>query len=176
MKPVRDSLNKFLRVFEGMVLTLRHVGRPKVTIKYPYERRPVSPRLRGNFYLKWNEEKERLNCTGCNKCAQACPTDVISMNKFATGVDEFVMDLGRCMFCGLCVEACPYDSLYSNDRYEFATTKQEGCVFRIEDLAQGGAENVARNAKTLHDIVAAKAARRAARSEGASADSEEGAE
>ncbi|HCE01529.1 MAG TPA: hypothetical protein DER07_10865, partial [Armatimonadetes bacterium] len=65
------------------------------------------------------------------------------------GVDEFVMDLGRCMFCNLCVEACPFDAIYMGDRYEFAVTEKEGSVLRIVDLAQGGPENARRNVETL---------------------------
>lgn len=153
MNPLRTLLGGLWRIFLGMGLTLKTFFRPKVTIRYPYERRPVSPRYRGMFYLKWNEEKQRLNCVGCTLCAQACPTDVISMNKVGkgttAGVDEFVMDLGRCMFCNLCVEACPFDAIYMGDQYEFAVTEKEGSVLRIVDLAQGGPENARRNVETL---------------------------
>jgi NADH-quinone oxidoreductase chain I len=149
---LRDALS----IGQGMWVTLSNYFRPKVTIKYPYQRRPIPERYRGMFYLKWDAQKQRLNCTGCLRCARACPTDVISMNKVGNGVDEFRMDLGRCMFCNLCVEACPYDAIHMGGDYEFATTEREACVKLLDDLAQGGKMNADINRQTLYRAQAAK--------------------
>jgi NADH-quinone oxidoreductase chain I len=145
-------------LFFGMLVTWRNLWRPKITVRYPYERRPVPPRYRGLFYLKWNEEKQRLNCVGCTLCAQACPTDVISMVKVGkgthAGVSEFTMDLGRCMFCNLCVEACPFDAIYMGPVYELASERRDSALFRIVDLAQGGEEAVRKNIETVQRLMA----------------------
>lgn len=142
----------------GMLVTWRNLWRHKTTIRYPYQRRPVPPRYRGLFYLKWNEQKQRLNCVGCTLCAQACPTDVISMVKLGkgtnAGVSEFTMDLGRCMFCNLCVEACPFDAIYMGPVYELASEQREAALFRIADLAQGGEEAVRVNIETIQRLMA----------------------
>lgn len=163
--PKRTKYNPFVyfveglvTLFDGMVVTWRNLWRPKVTVRYPYERRPVPPRYRGLFYLKWNEEKGRLNCVGCTLCAQACPTNVISMVKIGkgqnAGVSEFTMDLGRCLFCNLCVEACPFDAIYMGPAYELASERRDACVFRIADLAQGGEEAVRKNIETVMRLMA----------------------
>src|SRR5579859_503295 len=112
-----DFCTGFASFFQGMWVTaVNLVARRKVTLQYPYERREVSPRYRGLFYLPYDPEAKRLKCTGCTLCEQACPTNVISMVKLASGkhggVSEFDMDLGRCMFCNLCIEACPFEAIY----------------------------------------------------------------
>ncbi len=167
----------FLNILRGMSVTLANFGAPKVTVQYPRQRRRVSPRYRGMFYLKWNPEKERLNCVGCTLCAQACPTDVITMHKVGkgtdAGVDEFTMDLGRCMFCELCVEACPFDAIYMGQEYEFATYQRDQCVVTIDALAQGGSANVRLNNETLERLRREAEQKRAAKGEGHDAESKD---
>ena len=47
---------------------------------------------------------------GCKACADACPTDAITIN------GDVTIDLGRCLFCTDCQEACPEDAIgYSTD-------------------------------------------------------------
>ena len=160
MKGLLRLVRGFIDIVIGMLLTFRTMFRPKVTLRYPYERRPVGERYRGMFYLKWNEQKQRLNCVGCGRCEQACPTHVITMSKVGKGVDEFHMDLGRCMFCNLCVEACPYDAIHMGGQYEFAVEPQDGCVMHIRELAQGGIEHAETNIAAVH--AATEAAEKAA--------------
>lgn len=153
MNPLVYFIDGLSTLFLGMLVTWRNLWRPKITVRYPYQRRPVPPRYRGLFYLKWNEEKQRLNCVGCTLCAQACPTDVISMVKLGkgtnAGVSEFTMDLGRCMFCNLCVEACPFDAIFMGPVYELASEQRDVALLRIVDLAQGGEKAVCKNIETI---------------------------
>src|SRR5690348_11590727 len=149
------------------VTVINLVARPKITLQYPYQRPKVSPRYRGLFYLPYDEEAKRLKCTGCTLCEQACPTNVISMTKLGAGkhggVSEFNMDLGRCMFCNLCIEACPFDAIYMGPAYELASTNRDASKFDIAGLAQGGAEAVERNNRTITALLAAEAEEKAAK-------------
>ena len=156
----------FRSIFRGMAVTFRNlVGREKITVQYPYERVTVSPRYRGLFYLPYDEEAGRLKCVGCTLCAQACPTDVITMNKLGAGkhagVDEFTMDLGRCMFCNLCIEACPFDAIHMGPEYELSSSVRNASVFDIVMLTPGGKDAVERNNINISAALAEEAARKA---------------
>ena len=41
-----------LEIVSGMWLTLKYFFKPKVTINYPYEKGPISPRFRGEHVLR----------------------------------------------------------------------------------------------------------------------------
>jgi NADH-quinone oxidoreductase subunit I len=141
-------------VFQGLGVTLANLLlRRKVTLQYPYVRPAVALRYRGLFYLPFDEDAGRLRCVGCTLCAQACPTKVITMKNLGAGkhagVSEFAMDLGRCMFCNLCIEACPFDAIHMGSEFELASDDRAASMFRIADLAVGGADVVERNRATI---------------------------
>ncbi len=175
---IKEFVTGFLSVLKGMGVTLKNlVLREKITVQYPYERVTVSPRYRGLFYLPFDEDAGKLKCVGCTLCAQACPTNVITMNKVVagknSGVDQFTMDLGRCMFCNLCVEACPFEAIFMGPEYELASSRRDVSLFRIQDLAQGGKAAVERNNATLSAAAEAEAAAKAARAAAAAKPAEE---
>ena len=108
-----------LGIAKGMLMTLRSLFRPPVTIQYPEQVRHMPPRARTN--LLWFEER----CTGRSTCPQACPVGCIlvatspredgTLNK-----DRYEIDFRLCMFCGLCVEACPYQAIQAGGRFDDA--------------------------------------------------------
>lgn len=166
MSGLRAFVAGFVAVFRGLGVTVHNlVARPKVTLQYPYVKPKVSPRYRGLFYLPYDPEQRRLKCVGCTLCAQACPTKVISMKKLGAGkhagVSEFTMDLGRCMFCNLCIEACPFDAIRMGPEYELAAYTRDASVFRIADLAEGGAQAATQNVATIEAALKDEAGSRA---------------
>jgi NADH-quinone oxidoreductase subunit I len=108
-----------LGVLRGMLVTLRHLARPPITVDYPETRRDVPVRARTN--LIWFEER----CTGCSTCAQACPDGCILVQTTpredgSLHIDRYEIDFRICMYCGLCTEACPYQAIQSGGRYDDA--------------------------------------------------------
>ncbi|HJM88706.1 MAG TPA: NADH-quinone oxidoreductase subunit I [Dehalococcoidia bacterium] len=106
-------------IVRGMMMTLRHIVRPPITVNYPEIERNVPVRARTN--LLWFEER----CTGCSTCAQACPDGCILVETAPRedGTMEIVryeIDFRICMYCGLCTEACPYQAIQAGGRYDDA--------------------------------------------------------
>lgn len=110
-------------IAKGLVITIKHLFRRKVTIKYPEQKREFSPVYRGQHMLK-RDEFGRENCTACGMCAVACPAEAITMTAAERKKGEenlyreekyasiYEINMLRCIFCGLCEEACPKDAIY----------------------------------------------------------------
>lgn len=47
-------------------------------------------------------------CTGCTKCAKACPVDAIPYTPY----EQHVIDVEKCVKCGLCVSECKFDAIH----------------------------------------------------------------
>jgi Ni,Fe-hydrogenase III small subunit/NAD-dependent dihydropyrimidine dehydrogenase PreA subunit len=60
---------------------------------------------------------------GCRDCAEACPTDAITID--GKGLR---LDLGRCLFCTDCVEACPERAINYTQDFRLAARKREDLV------------------------------------------------
>ena len=59
--------------------------------------------------------------TGCTACAEACPTDAISL-------DPLKLDLGKCLFCPACTEACPAGAIQYKPDYAQSFRNREDLI------------------------------------------------
>ncbi|MDE0275116.1 MAG: NADH-quinone oxidoreductase subunit I, partial [Defluviicoccus sp.] len=59
-------------LLSGMALTLRYFFKPKVTVNYPFEKGPLSPRFRGEHALRRYPNGEE-RCIACKLCEAICP-------------------------------------------------------------------------------------------------------
>lgn len=110
-------------IFKGMMVTLKHMFKKKVTISYPEQTRPFSPVYRG-LHMLMRDEQGRERCTACGLCALSCPAEAITMKAAERKPDElhlyreekyaeiYEINMLRCIFCGLCEEACPKEAIY----------------------------------------------------------------
>ncbi len=64
-----SNIKKFflLEIFYGLFLTLKYFFKPKVTLNYPYEKGPISPRFRGEHALRRYPNGEE-RCIACKLC------------------------------------------------------------------------------------------------------------
>jgi NADH-quinone oxidoreductase subunit I len=88
-----------------------------VTIYYPEEKRPYSPRLRAKHRIMRRDDGTP-RCVACMLCETACPDDciyIVAEESDDPSVEKqpkrFEIDILRCCFCGLCVKACPEDAI-----------------------------------------------------------------
>ena len=67
-----------VEIMAGMASTFREMFRPKVTINYPYERAPLSPRFKGEHALRRYPNGEE-RCIACKLCEVICPALAITI-------------------------------------------------------------------------------------------------
>ena len=71
---LRDFLSSFmlLELFKGMAVTGRYMFRRKITVQFPEEKTPASPRFRGLHALRRYDNGEE-RCIACKLCEAVCP-------------------------------------------------------------------------------------------------------
>ncbi|EHQ52436.1 NADH dehydrogenase subunit I [Ectothiorhodospira sp. PHS-1] len=114
---IRQFFKTFLlwELLLGLKLTGRHMFARKITVQYPDETTPVSPRFRGLHALRRYPNGEE-RCIACKLCEAVCPALAITIESEARDdgtrrTTRYDIDLFKCIFCGFCEEACPVDSI-----------------------------------------------------------------
>ncbi len=126
----------------GMSLTLRYFFRPKVTLNYPFEKGPLSPRFRGEHALRRYPSGEE-RCIACKLCEAICPAQAITIEaeERADGsrrTTRYDINMVKCIYCGLCEEACPVDAIVEGPNFEYATENREELLYDKEKLLANG--------------------------------------
>ncbi len=99
----------------GLAITLSAFFREPVTINYPFEKGPISPRFRGEHVLRRYPNGEE-RCIACKLCEAICPAQAITIEA-ETRADgsrrttRYDIDMTKCIYCGFCQEACPVDAI-----------------------------------------------------------------
>ena len=120
----------------GMALTLRYMFRKKITINYPFEKGPLSPRFRGEHALRRYPNGEE-RCIACKLCEAICPAQAITIEAEprpdgSRRITRYDIDMVKCIYCGLCEEACPVDaSLKAQTSNIPPKTARSFCTTRI---------------------------------------------
>ena len=136
----------------GMALTLRYFFKRKVTINYPYEKGPISPRFKGEHALRRYPNGEE-RCIACKLCEAVCPAQAITIEAEpredgSRRTTRYDIDMTKCIYCGLCEEACPVDAIVEGPNFEFATETREELFYDKDKLLANGARwerEIARN-------------------------------
>lgn len=141
---LKDFFKSFLLIelFKGMALTGRYAFRPKVTLQYPEEKTPLSPRFRGlHAQRRYPDGEER--CIACKLCEAVCPAMAITIEaaERADGTrrtTRYDIDLTKCIFCGFCEEACPVDAIVETHILEYHGEKRGDLYFTKDMLLAVG--------------------------------------
>lgn len=131
-----------LDIIKGMGKTLSYLFKKKVTLNYPYEKGPLSPRFRGEHVLRRYPNGEE-RCIACKLCEVICPAQAITIEAEeredgARKATIYNIDMTKCIYCGLCQEACPVDAIVEGPNFEFATETREELFYTKEKLLENG--------------------------------------
>jgi len=144
LERVRDYFNTFLLVElgKGLALTGRHLFARKITIQFPEEKTPVSPRFRGLHALRRYPNGEE-RCIGCKLCEAVCPALAITIETAERAdntrrTTRYDIDLTKCIFCGFCEESCPVDSIVETHILEYHGEKRGDLYYTKEMLLAVG--------------------------------------
>src|ERR1700704_6565528 len=122
---IRDFFLTFLlfELVKGMMLTGRHLFARKITVQFPEEKTPQSPRFRGLHALRRYPNGEE-RCIACKLCEAVCPAHAITIetdvgNDGLRRTTRYDINLFKSIYCGFCEEACPVDAIVETRLYEY---------------------------------------------------------
>jgi NADH-quinone oxidoreductase subunit I len=127
---------------QGLAVTLRYLFAPKITIMYPEEKTPMSPRFRGLHALRRYPNGEE-RCIACKLCEAVCPALAITIESAeredgSRRTTRYDIDLTKCIFCGFCEEACPVDAIVETHVLEYHGETRGDLYYTKEMLLANG--------------------------------------
>ena len=140
-----------IELLRGMMLTGRHLFARKITVQFPEEKTPQSPRFRGLHALRRYPNGEE-RCIACKLCEAVCPALAITIEseQRADGTrrtTRYDIDLTKCIFCGFCEESCPVDSIVETRILEYHGEQRGDLVYTKSMLLAIGDQHEAQIAK-----------------------------
>jgi NADH-quinone oxidoreductase subunit I len=156
-----SSISSVIKTFtlwellKGLRVTLRNLFVKKVTIQYPEEKSPQSPRFRGLHALRRYPNGEE-RCIACKLCQAVCPAAAITIESDVADdgtrrTTRYDIDLFKCIYCGFCEEACPVDAIVETRIFEYHMEKRGENIMTKDKLLAIGDEYA-------HSIAADRAA------------------
>ncbi len=144
MSAVRNLTKTFLltELLQGLRVTLRNLFVTKVTIEYPEEKTPQSPRFRGlHAQRRYANGEER--CIACKLCETVCPALAIPIESDVADdgtrrTTRYDIDLFKCIYCGFCEEACPVDAIVETRIHEYHMENRGENIMTKEKLLAVG--------------------------------------
>ena len=144
LSTIKDFVSSFmlLELLKGLKVTGRHFFKRKITIQFPEEKTPLSPRFRGLHALRRYENGEE-RCIACKLCEAVCPAMAITIESEVREdgtrrTNRYDIDLTKCIFCGFCEESCPVDSIVETHILEYHGEKRGDLYFTKDMLLAVG--------------------------------------
>ena len=137
---IRYYIQSFLLIdiLKGLKLTGKYFFKKKITIQFPEEFTPTSPRFRGLLALRRYPNGEE-RCIACKLCEAVCPALAITIESEprADGsrrTTKYDIDMFKCINCGLCEESCPVDSIVVTPIQHYHMDKRGQNIMTKENL------------------------------------------
>ncbi len=132
----------FWELLQGLGVTGKYLFAKKITIQYPEEKTPMSPRFRGLHALRRYANGEE-RCIACKLCEAVCPALAITIDSEeredgTRRTTRYDIDLFKCIYCGFCEEACPVDSIVETHIFEYHFEEHGQQVMTKEKLLEIG--------------------------------------
>jgi NADH-quinone oxidoreductase subunit I len=141
---LRYYLRSFLlwELFVGLSVTGKYFFKKKVTIQFPEENTPISPRFRGMLALRRYPNGEE-RCIACKLCEAVCPALAITIESEAREdgsrrTTRYDIDVFKCINCGLCEESCPVDSIVVTPIHHYHISERGQNIMTKEKLLAVG--------------------------------------
>jgi len=141
-----------IEFLKGLLVTLKTARRKPVTAQYPDpgKRLEIAERYMGFPALTWDYGVSEPYCTGCMVCVRNCPTQCMSAQMkdnplYAEGksrrrkiIEEFEINLGRCILCAICVDVCNFDAIEMSHEHELSKYERNGNRVDLPQLLEMG--------------------------------------
>ena len=144
MEAIKDFFSSLMlrELFKGLALTGRYMFARKITVQFPEEKTPQSPRFRGLHALRRYPNGEE-RCIACKLCEAVCPAMAITIESEerddgSRRTTRYDIDLTKCIFCGFCEESCPVDSIVETGILEYHGEKRGDLYYTKEMLLAVG--------------------------------------
>lgn len=129
-------------LIKGSMVTLKYLFKRKITVRYPEEKTPLSPRFRGHHALRRYENGEE-RCIACKLCEAVCPANAITIESEeredgTRRTTQYDIDMFKCIYCGFCEEACPVDAIVETRVFEYEFQERGPHIRTKEDLLAFG--------------------------------------
>ncbi len=126
-----------MEAIKDFLLTGKYFFKRKITLRYPNEKTPASPRFRGLHALRRYPNGEE-RCIACKLCEAVCPALAITIESEeredgSRRTTRYDIDLAKCIFCGFCEESCPVDSIVETHIHEYHGEKR-GDLYYTKDM------------------------------------------
>ena len=150
---IKSFFDTFLltELLRGMALTGRNLFAHKITVQFPEEKTPQSPRFRGLHALRRYPNGEE-RCIACKLCEAVCPAMAITIESAERDdatrrTTRYDIDLIKCIYCGFCEEACPVDAIVMTRIFEYHGETRGDLYYTKQMLLAVGDKNEAQIAK-----------------------------
>ena len=137
------------QILAGMLITLKRLFQPNVTLSYPEQRPAIPPGYRGVPTLVM-DPNGREKCVACQLCEFVCPPKAIRITPGTVPADQpehahvekapiaFDIDMLRCIYCGLCQEVCPEEAIFLQNQYSMSGYSRDEMVNHKDRLYELG--------------------------------------